>query len=80
MYLFAFRSRTQSMKLYDTLTLSGIKCEIINTPRQVSTSCGLSVRVPDSEGERAMAVFDYYNPDTLIGIFYCDQRGCRRYR
>ena len=80
MFLFAFRSRTQSMKLYDLLRASGIACEIINTPREVSASCGLSVRVPDEAWERAIGVYDYYKFDALIGIFYNDGRGYRRYR
>ena len=80
MYLFAFRSRTQSMKLYDMLRTGGIDCEIINTPREVSASCGLSVRVPDSGGERAMQVYEYYKLDKLIGVFYTDGNGYKRYR
>lgn len=80
MFLFAFRSRTQSMKLYDLLRENGVACEIVNTPREVSASCGLSVRVPDEEGEHALGVFDYYRPDTLIGVFYGNGYGFRRYR
>ncbi|MCI8459117.1 MAG: DUF3343 domain-containing protein [Clostridia bacterium] len=80
MFLFAFRSRTQSMKLYDLLRSGGIACEIVNTPRDIAASCGLSVRVPDEAGERAFDVFEYYKPDTLIGVFYGDGRGYRRYR
>ena len=79
MVLFAFRSRTQSMKLYDLLRTSGLECEIINTPREVSASCGLSVRVPDDEAERALGVYNYYHPDTLLGVYYGDERGYRRY-
>lgn len=79
MYLFAFRSRTQSMKLYDLLRSNGIECEIINTPREVSASCGLSVRVASEWAERALGVFNYYHPDTLIGVFYYDERGYHRY-
>ncbi len=80
MYLFAFRSRTQSMRLYDLLRTSGMRCEIVNTPREVSASCGLSVRVPEDDSERAFEICDYYHPDTLIGIFYYDGTVYRRYR
>lgn len=80
MLLFAFRSRTQSMKIYDTFRVRGVSCEIINTPREVSASCGLSVTVPAEDAERALGIYDYYKPDTLIGIFLKDERGYRRYR
>ena len=81
MYVFAFRSRTQSMKLYDILHEHGVECDIVNTPREVSASCGLSVRVADENRDRAVSLFDYYRPDTLIGIFYYDYiSGYRRYR
>ncbi|MDE7395415.1 MAG: DUF3343 domain-containing protein [Clostridiales bacterium] len=80
MLLFAFRSRTQSMKIYDTFRARGCACSIINTPREVSASCGLSVTVPETDAERAIRIYDYYKPDTLIGIFRCDANGCTRYR
>lgn len=79
MYLFAFRSRTQSMKLYDLLRTGGVMCEIMNTPRQVSDSCGLSVSVPDSQIERALGIFRYYGLSSAIGIFHGDGSGYRRY-
>lgn len=80
MYIFAFRSRTRSMRLYDLLRSGGVDCEIINTPREVSASCGLSVRVSDAEIERAIGVYEYYRLDTLIGVFYYDGNTYRRYR
>ncbi len=79
MYLFAFRSRTQSMKLYDAFRTGDVPCEIINTPREVSASCGLSVSVPDEEFERAYGIYRYYRPQTEIGVFYRDAGGYRRY-
>ena len=80
MYLFAFRSRTRSMRLYDLLRSGGVECEIINTPREVSASCGLSVRVPDTDIDRAMGIYEYYRLDALIGVFYTDVNGYKRYR
>lgn len=79
MYLFAFRSRTQTMKLFDLLRSNGIECEIINTPREVSASCGLSVSTQPDALQRALDIYKYYHPDTLIGVFYYDGQGYRRY-
>lgn len=70
MYLFAFRSRTQSMKFYDILRIQSLACELINTPREVSASCGLSVTVAAADLERAYGLYRYYAFDTAIGIFY----------
>lgn len=78
MYLFSFRSRTQAMKLFDLLRTNSIECEIINTPREVSYSCGLSVKVSSEDFERASGICNYYRSDTLIGIFYYDGNGYRR--
>lgn len=78
MYLFSFRSRTQAMKLYDLLRGGGLECEIINTPREVSASCGLSVTVPPECYERAVGIYEYHSVDTLIGVFYNDGVGYRR--
>lgn len=78
MYLFSFRSRTQAMKLYDLLRSGGIECEIINTPRAVSASCGLSVTVTPDRYDRAVGVYEYHAVDTLIGIFYYDGSQYRR--
>ena len=80
MLIFAFRSRTQSMKLYDTLRAHGCACRLINTPREISTSCGLSVRVAESDAAHAVELYDYYRLETLIGIFRCTNDGCTRYR
>ena len=60
------------MRTYDLFRSSGLDCAIVNSPREISTSCGLSVRVPDSMYERAYDIYDYYRPDTLIGVFYHD--------
>ncbi len=80
MYLFAFRSRTQAMKMYDLLRTNGIMCEIINTPREISASCGLSVKVENEQAEPALNMYNHYHPDTLIGIFYRNGSGYVRYR
>ncbi len=82
MLLFAFRSRTQSLKLYDTFRMQDIDCKIVNTPRKVSASCGLTVTVDPDDAPRALDVYEsaFRGADTLIGIFIDDAQGFRRYR
>ena len=44
-YLIAvFKSRTQTIKVAERLKRMGVCCEVINTPRQASLGCGLSVK------------------------------------
>lgn len=69
MYIFSFRSRTQSMKFYDSLRAEKISCNIINTPRQVTGVCGLSVSIGDSNLAAAKKVFASSAYDTFFGIY-----------
>ncbi len=44
-YLIAvFKSRNQTIKVSERLKKMGVYCEVINTPRQASLGCGLSVK------------------------------------
>lgn len=44
-YLIAvFKSRTQVIKFHERLRYFGICSEIVNTPREASLGCGLSVK------------------------------------
>lgn len=70
MYLFSFRSRTQSMKFYDMLRNENMAAKIINTPRDISAGCGLSVAIDDIIVEDSKKILSYSNFDTFIGLFY----------
>jgi len=37
---------------------TGIPCKLIPTPRQLSSDCGTSLRVPWSEGERVLEALE----------------------
>lgn len=78
MYIFSFRSRTQSMKFYDMLREENIPSKIINTPREVSVGCGLSVMVNDSSLTEARRVFGYTLYDTFLGLFQITDSTARR--
>ena len=49
--IFAFRSRAQSMKYYNELKKTGVNCALINTPREISVGCGLSVKTLEDGAE-----------------------------
>lgn len=68
-YIFAFRSRTNSMCFYEALKNRQIPCSIMNTPREVAVGCGLSVRVPPEYLETAQKIYSYQPLNTFLGIF-----------
>lgn len=43
-----FRSRNDTMRLYNLIKQVGQFCSIVNTPRVLSKSCGISVRIPNT--------------------------------
>ena len=40
-----FTSRTDTMKFYNAIKNYGLFCSVINTPRRLSSSCGVSVKI-----------------------------------
>ncbi len=70
MYLiFAFRSRAQSMKFYNELKKSGISCSLINTPRDVSVGCGLSVKADETAYAATVRLLRTMSLNTFLGAF-----------
>lgn len=80
MYIFSFRSRTQTLKFYDYLISEGIDVRVINTPRAVSADCGLSVTVPQKNIDAAQRALGYESFDTFVGVFIQADCGIRRVR
>lgn len=69
-YLIAvFKSRAQVMKFGEKLKNYRIAFSVINTPREASLGCGLSIKfyVNDYEKVRRLLSFDTY--PTFSGIF-----------
>ena len=70
MYLiFAFRSRAQSMKFYNELKKSGFSCSFINTPRDISVGCGLSVKTDEAAYAAAVRLLRKMSLNTFLGAF-----------
>lgn len=44
-FLIVFRSRYEAMSFYNYLSSKGYNVKAVNTPRQISLSCGLSIRI-----------------------------------
>jgi len=74
-FIAVFKSRTQTLKFYDVLRQNGVCAGIINTPRQVSLGCGLSVKFFTqnlSFVKRFLTLDNYYS---YGGLFLASNEG-----
>ncbi|MCL2848172.1 MAG: DUF3343 domain-containing protein [Firmicutes bacterium] len=69
-YIFAFRSRSESMGFYQRLNSLGIETKLISTPRIISIGCGLSVKVGTEYLETASDSLNACSVSTFLGVFY----------
>ena len=65
----SFRSRQQVMAFEQALRRSGVKTEIVNTPRAVAAGCGLSVRFDEKDAPRVKALYQALGMGNLIGFY-----------
>ena len=63
-----FKTRSYTYGFYNALKDSGIKCSIIDTPRQNFKSCGLSVKFLYKDLSKANEKLIFYKKD-FIGYF-----------
>ena len=70
----AFKSRTNLQNFVKTLRLVGIGASIVNTPRSIAVSCGLSARV---EYRYLNTITNLIRPndETLIGVYVITRNG-----
>lgn len=68
-YLAVFRARTQTIIFANLMRSYGANVSIVNTPRRLSISCGISVRFEKKYLEKARLVLSRRQFDTFAGIF-----------
>jgi len=68
-YLIVFRARSETMKFYSLLSSYGVKSEIVNTPRQVSVACGISLKISLQDVTVAKDILSRRQFSTFAGIF-----------
>jgi len=71
-YIFAFRSRAESMAFFDNTKKQGLFTRLISTPREISIGCGLSVKVNDRNIDTAYELLEVCPNNTFLGVFYCN--------
>lgn len=67
-YIFSFYTRNSALRFYDDAS-TRCNCKVVNTPFQVSNSCGLSVMTHDYDSAYAVLSEGKYK---LLGVFYFD--------
>ncbi len=68
-YLIVFRARSETMKFYSLLSSYGVTPEIVNTPRQVSVACGISIKIYSKDLPIANDILSRRQFSTFGGIF-----------
>lgn len=76
--IIAFRSRTESMRFGDLIAKAGVPSTLINTPRELSVGCGISVSVEEKYLDITRHLLrQYTNKQSFIGIYKLMKNGIR---
>ena len=69
MVLAVFRSRTETLNFASILRSYGVSCGIINTPRRLNVSCGISVQFNNSNIEIAKSIISRRGFSSFAGFY-----------
>lgn len=64
-----FRSRTDTLVFSQLLKSYGVRNSVVNTPRQVSVSCGVSVKIDANSLETAQNLLKRRQFNSYAGTF-----------
>lgn len=70
-----FRARTQTLTFANLLKSYGVNASIINTPRVINVSCGISVRINIYDKGVAQGIILRRRFDSYAGIYRVKQAG-----
>ncbi len=73
--IISFKNRNNLYPFINLLKKFGIPSGIINTPRNISSSCGLSAKVEYRFYNNVLDILSKSNHDGLIGIFLLSRIG-----
>ena len=69
-YIVVFRARSQTINFANLLSSYKVQCQIINTPRKVNVSCGISVKFSSKDIYIVEKLLSRRNFETFGGIFH----------
>ena len=67
--IIVFRARSHTINFANLLRSYKVDCEIVNTPRKVNVSCGISVRFSPHDLVVVNQIISRRNFDTFGGIY-----------
>lgn len=73
--IIAFKSRNELQSFARALRLYGITVSIVNTPRSVSVSCGLSARAEYRYLNSIKTALSQSNFSSFIGVYLINRNG-----
>ncbi len=68
-YLIVFRARSETMKFSSIISSYGVPTNIVNTPRQISVACGISVKIPEKALSLAQDILKRRQFYTCAGVY-----------
>lgn len=71
----SFRARSQTITFYNILKSYRVPCQIINTPRVINVSCGISVRFSPYDLDKVESILSRRKFDAFAGIYRLKQVG-----
>lgn len=74
----AFRSRAETLGFYRYLLSNGFSCEIVNTPKEASVGCGLSVKVSSGYESYLKQAVKNFKGKSFAGIFAVKKVGNKK--
>lgn len=67
--LAVFRSRTETLNFASLLRSYGVNCSVVNTPRKINVSCGISVQFSTRDLPIVKQILSRRRFDTFAGIY-----------
>lgn len=64
-----FSSRSETIGFYKVIKNSGLFCSVINTPRVLSASCGVSTKIDSRLIQSSIQIIHKLNLRTFKGIY-----------
>jgi len=78
-YLVVFRAKSETIRFSSLLTSYRVPNDVVSTPRQISVSCGTSVKISIGALDIAKKLLTYNKFYTFAGI-YLDNMNYIRYK
>ena len=69
-FIVVFRSRSETMKFANILSSYGFKSAFVSTPRKISVSCGISVKIDSKAFQTTKEILKRRQFYTYGGIYY----------